>query len=322
VRAVVCRALGSLENLEVEEHQDPAPGPGQILVEVAAAGATFVDALIAQGRYQLRPHAPYIPGGEVAGVVAGVGTGVDGALVGTRVMSMCGLGGFAEKVAVPAVATAAVPDEVDTSVAATFTQGYCTADFALRQRGGLRRGEKVLVLGAGGALGQACTDLARALGASVIGVASSAAKRRAAARAGAGATIEPDAATLKDTVRELSDGGVDLVVDPVGGDMAAPALRSLAVGGRYLVVGFASGAIPALPLNQVLLRNRSVLGVDWGAWAMAHPAEQRALADRLAMAAEGGLAPPAPRRLPLERAAEALGDFVARRAVGTVVLVP
>jgi NADPH2:quinone reductase len=322
MRAVVCPALGPPEVLVVEERAPLTPGPGQVVVDVEAAGVNFVDVLFVAGRYQIRPPVPFVPGSEISGRVSAVGEGVTAPAVGTRIMGMPGLGGFAEQVVLGADAVLPVPDGLDAARAATFIQSYCTALFALARRARVRSGEQVLVLGAGGGVGLAAVDVARALGAEVIAVASSPEKRAAALAAGAGAAVDPGAEDLKVRVRELGGGGVDVVIDPVGGALAEPALRALRVGGRYLVIGFASGTIPSLPLNQVLLNNRSVIGVDWGAWAMRDPAAQRALLEEaLAMVRAGRLHPVAPTTYPLERAPDALADLEARRVTGKVALV-
>ena len=332
MRAVVCRELGPPSTLRVEECAPPEVRPGGLLVDVEAAGVNYVDALFIQGQYQIKPARPFTPGSEIAGTVAAVGEGVTGWQVGDRVLAMCGLGGFAEQVWIPAVSASAVPAELDAPRAATFTQSYCTALFALRDRAGLRAGETVLVLGAGGGVGLAVIDVARTLGARTIGAASTPPKRDAARAMGADAVIDTTAEDLKDRARALARElaevagtkatGVDVVVDPVGGNLAEAALRSLGEGGRYVVIGFAAGAIPALPANQILLRNRTVVGVDWGAWAMAHGEEQHALlASLLGMVAAGELDPVAPVTYPLERAGDALDDLLERRVVGKVALV-
>ncbi|MDL4813508.1 NADPH:quinone oxidoreductase family protein [Actinomadura opuntiae] len=308
MRAAICAELGSVA---VKDTTPPEPGPGQVLVTVEAAGVNYVDALFVQGRYQIKPPLPFVPGSEVAGTLPD----------GTRVLAMCGLGGFASQVAVPACAAVPIPDKLDFPRAATFTQSYCTALFALRDRAALAAGETVLVLGAGGGVGLAAVQVATALGARVLAVASSEDKRAAALAAGAESAV--DATDVKSAARAWSDGGVDLVYDPVGGALADPALRALRERGRYAVIGFASGDIPSLPLNQVLLRNRTVVGVDWGAWSMTHPAEQRALLDELlAMVADGRLDPAAPRTEPLASAPEVLDDLLNRRVVGKVALLP
>ncbi|MVZ99139.1 zinc-binding dehydrogenase [Actinomadura sp. LD22] len=308
MRTAICEELGSVV---VKDTAPVEPGPGQVLVAVEAAGVNYVDALFVQGRYQIKPPLPFVPGSEVAGTLPD----------GTRVLAMCGLGGFASRVAVPAAAAVPIPDKLDAPRAATFTQSYCTALFALRDRAGLAAGETVLVLGAGGGVGLAAVQVATALGARVLAVASSEEKRRAALAAGADSAVDPT--DVKAAARAWSDGGVDLVYDPVGGALADPALRALRDRGRYAVIGFASGDIPSLPLNQVLLRNRAIVGVDWGAWSATHPAEQRALLDELlAMVAADRLDPVSPRTEPLASAPQVLDDLLNRRVVGKVALLP
>ncbi|MEU8246708.1 NADPH:quinone oxidoreductase family protein [Nonomuraea sp. NPDC048916] len=320
MRALICEKLGSVS---VAETDAPEPAAGQIVIAVEAAGVNYVDGLFVHGRYQIKLPPPFVPGSEVAGTVSAVGPGVTGLAVGTRVMAVCGLGGFAEQVAVPAAGAVEIPDTLDAARAATFAQSYCTALFALRNRGGLSAGETVLVLGAGGGVGLAAVRVATALGATVLAGASSEDKRRAARAAGAVAVVDTTGQSVKEAAREFSAGGVDLVYDPVGGDLAEPALRSLRPGGRYLVIGFASGAIPSLPLNQVLLRNRAVIGVDWGAWSMADTAAQRALlTELLHLVAEGVLNPAAPATAPLESGARILDDLLHRRVTGKIALIP
>ncbi len=311
--------------LRVEERPDPEPGPGEVAVAVEAAGVNFVDGLFVAGQYQMKPPLPFVPGSEVAGHVAAVGPDVGASVaVGDRVLASVGLGGFASRVVVPAASAIALPEGMDAARAATFTQSYSTSLFALRDRAQAAPGETVLVLGAGGGVGLAAIGVARELGCRVLGVASSADKRDAALAAGAEAVVDPATEPLKEAARAWAGGtGVDLVVDPVGGPLAEPSLRALGDRGRYLVIGFASGDIPAVPLNQVLLRNRSVIGIDWGIWAMTHPAEQRALLDDLLdMVAAGSLDPVRPTEYPLEDVAGALEDLLGRRAVGKIALVP
>jgi len=322
MRAIVCDDFGPLDRLRLAEVPDPVPGPGDVLVDVAAAGVNFVDALFVQGRYQIKPPLPFTPGSEVAGTVAAVGGDVRGLDVGARVLVSCGLGGYAERVVAPARAAVPLPGRLDAPRAATFTQSYSTMLYALRDRGAVRPGETVLVLGAGGGIGLAAIALAKVFGARVAAAASSAAKRDLALRAGADEVIDTTTADVKTAAREWSGGGVDLVVDPVGGDLAEPALRALGEGGRYLVIGFVAG-IPRLPLNQVLLRNRTVVGVDWGAWAGREPEGQRLiLADLLALVADEKIAPPEPTAYPLKDAATALADLSERRAAGKLALLP
>ncbi|CNE44675.1 Zn-dependent oxidoreductase%2C NADPH:quinone reductase [Mycobacterium tuberculosis] len=309
MRAAICEELGSVV---VRDAEAPAIGPGQVLITVEAAGVNYVDALFVQGRYQIKPPLPFVPGSEVAGTLPS----------GERVLAMCGLGGFATHVAVPAASAVPIPDELDFPRAATFTQSYCTALFALRDRANLQAGETVLILGAGGGVGLAAVQIAKAMGARVLAAASTPSKQEAARNAGADGTVST-AGDIKSAARAWSDGGVDVVYDPVGGALADPALRALRERGRYVVIGFASGDIPSLPLNQVLLRNRTVVGVDWGAWSMGNPLDQRALLEELlAMVAKGDLGPVPPRTAPLASAAEVLDDLLNRRVVGKVALLP
>jgi NADPH2:quinone reductase len=324
VRAVVCRELGPPSSLRLEEIDDPAAGSRQVVVDVEAAGMNFVDALFVAGQYQIKPTLPFVPGSEIAGTVVSVGEKVTRFAPGDRVFGGVGMGGYATRAVANADALAPIPDNLSSAQAATFLQSYCTALFALRDRARLAPGDTVVVLGAGGGVGLAAIDVAQALGASSIAVASSAEKRQAAQAAGARAAIDPGAESVKDRVRELTDGnGADVVVDTVGGDLAEVSLRALGYGGRYVVVGFASGAIPSLPLNQVLLRNRTVVGVDWGAWSMTHGEAQAQLLDTLLRLVESGeLHPVEPTTYPLEETARALEDLTGRRIAGKVAIVP
>lgn len=277
-----------MDRLAVVEEPDPSPGPGEVLVAVAAAAVSFVDGLVVRGRYQVRPPLPHTPGSAVAGRVAAV---------------------------------APLPDGVAAPVAAAAVESYSTLAFALEHRVRVRPGEWVLVLGAGGGIGLAAVDVCRAAGARVVAAASTEAERTAARAAGAQVAVGYDA--LKDRVREVTGGGADVVVDPVGGPPAEPALRSLTAYGRYCVLGFAAGEIPRLPANLVLLRNRGVVGVDWGDWARTRPEDAVALLTGvLGRVARGELRPPEPTGLPPERAAEALTPLAHREVVGKLVLVP
>jgi NADPH2:quinone reductase len=324
MRAVVCRELGPPSLLKIEEREDPEPRPGQVVVAVEAAGVNFVDGLFIAGTYQIKPAVPFTPGNEIAGRVAALGEDVEGFTVGQRVLASTGLGGFASHVAVAASSLVALPDTLDSPRAATFPQSFSTSLLALRERAHVEAGESVLVLGAGGGIGLAAIGVARALGCRVVAVASSPEKRDAARRAGADEVIDPATESIKDRTRAWAGGtGVDVVVDPIGGPAAEQSLRALGDGGRYLVIGFASGSIPTIPLNQVLLRNRAVLGIDWGMWAMQHGAAQMALlTDLLDLVADGRLDPVHPTTYPLEDVATALDDLLARRIVGKVALLP
>jgi NADPH:quinone reductase len=324
VRCIVCREFGPPERLVLEQAPDPEPGPGEVLIGVRAAGVSFVDGLIIAGLYQVKPPLPFTPGLVVAGEVAGAGDGVRGLPAGSRVVGCSlGLGGYASHRVLPAQAVVLLPQAVSSEVAATAVESYATMLFALTRRASLRPGEWVLVLGAGGGIGLAAVDVATALGARVIAAASSPAKRAAAVTAGAQATVDYQTEDLTAQVRQVTGTGADLVVDPVGDPFAEPALRSLHAYGRYLAIGFAGGSIPRLPLHRILLDNRSLIGVDWGAWSRQDPAGNQALvADLLERIAAGALHPFAPATYPLERAAEALGELAGRRVTGKLALLP
>ena len=322
MRRVVCRSFGPLDSLVVESAADPTPQPGEVVVAVHAAGVNFVDALLVQGRYQIKPPLPFTPGGEIAGEVVALGEGVSTPPLGARVVVSCGLGGFTDRLAVPATMARPLPAALSFAQGAGLLQSYATALFALTRRSAPRPGQRVLVLGAGGGVGLAAVDVARHLGARVIAAASSAEKLAAAGRLGAEALIDYETEDLKARVRSLSDGGVDLVVDPVGGAHAEPALRTLRPFGQYLIIGFAAGQIPAFKANLILLQNRSAIGVDWGAWSFQHPEDNAALVEEvLHLAGSGSLHPPEPTTFRLDQAAQALAALTERRAVGKVVLV-
>lgn len=323
MRAVVCNELGPPSNLVVEERPDPSVGDGEVVIDVEAAGVNYVDGLFVAGDYQIKPPLPFVPGNEIAGTISAVGDGVSGYAVGDRVLASVGLGGFASAVVARPGALAHVPDQMSSAAAAAFTQSYCTVAFALGRRANLVSGETMLVLGAAGGVGIAAIQYGKALGATVIAAASSDERLARCTDAGADVTINYSTDDLKTAAREASGGGVDVVFDPVGHDLTEPALRAMGEFGRLCVIGFARGDIPKLPTNQVLLRNRSVVGVDWGAWGMAHPREQRVLlADTLAMVDTGRLTPPEPTTYPLDRVADALSDLLEHRLVGKAVLVP
>ena len=324
MRRIVCREFGPPAGLIVEESADPVAGPGEVLVGVRAAGVSFVDGLIVAGGYQVKPPLPFTPGLTVAGDVLGVGDGVTAARPGDRVASTSlGFGGYASHRVLAADALVPLPDDVGYDVAATAIESYATMVFALTRRTAVTPGEWILVLGAGGGIGLAAVDVGRSLGARVIAAASTRAKRAAALDAGAEAAVDYESEDLKARVRELTGGGADLVVDPVGDRYAEPALRSLRPFGRYLVVGFAGGSIPRLPANHVLLENRTVVGVDWGAWSRRDPAGNRSLVTGvLDGIAAGRLRPAEPRPFPLDGAAEALTALAERKVTGKLVLIP
>ena len=323
MRAIVCRELGSLEDLTIEDRDPLVPGAGQVVIDIRAAGVNYVDGLLCQGRYQITPPTPFVPGGEVAGQVAAVGEGVTGVDVGDRVIAMTGFGGFAEQALVSVLSLVPIPERLGFGQAAALIQSYSTALFTLTRRTHVASGEWVLVLGAGGGVGLAMIDVAVALGGRVIAAASTAEKLAAASAMGAEATIAYEDEDLKARARELSGGGVDVVIDAVGGPHSEPALRATRASGRFCVIGFASGSIASVPLNQVLLNNRTVVGVDWGAWTLRAGDENRVLvAELLAMVADGRLHPPVPSERPLTDAARVMERLIDRRVSGKVVLVP
>lgn len=323
MRAVICKSFGPLEDLAVEEQPSPDLAPGQVRVRVTAAGVNFVDALLAQGLYQIKPPLPFVPGGESVGVVIEQGAGVSSPSLGDRVLVMSGIGGFATEMVVSAESVLTVPPSITDGQAATFMQSYMTAYFALVERARMEPGQWLLVLGAGGGVGLAAVDVGRALGLQVIAAASSADKREMAMSRGAIAVVDSSSQDVKVRAREISGDGVDGVYDPVGGRLGEECLRSLRDNGQFIVIGFASGEIPKLPANHVLLRNRRVTGVDWGGWAGRNPAANQELVGRLlAMIVAGDLDPVEPLSYPFDQAARALADQQNRKVVGKAVLVP
>lgn len=326
MRRVVCRDFGDPRALEGLSEPIPDPGAGELLVGVEAAGVSFVDGLVVRGAYQVRPPLPFTPGNCFVGVVLAVGAGVSTERVGQRVAGvMDGIGGaYASHVVVPSDAVAAVPDGIDPALAAGSIENYLTVTYATRHRVQIGPGDDVVVLGAGGGIGLAAVDVARSLGARVLAVASSPEKRDLALAAGARTAVGYD--DLKDRIRLETDGrGADVVIDPVGGPASESALRALAPGGRHCVLGFAAGEIPRFPANVVLLRNRSVVGVDWGDWSreVGGPAgNAELLTEVYARIASGELHPPAPTTAPLAEAGAVLQLFADRRAVGRYVLTP
>jgi len=323
MQVVSCNNFGPVANLTVEDRPSLPLQAGQVRIAVTAAGVNFVDGLFVQGLYQIKPPVPFVPGGEVAGVITEVGDGVTTHAVGERVFASTGLGGFASEVVWPARRVLHTPAGMTDGQAATFVQSYGTAWFALHHRARAQAGEWLLVLGAGGGVGLAAVDVGHSLGMHVIAAASSHAKRELAMALGAEAVIDTASEDVKVRAKELSGGGVHTVYDPVGGALAEAGLRSLRDDGQLLVVGFAAGEIPRLPANQILLRNRRVTGVDWGGWVGGHQAEnEQLLADVVAAIGRGELHPVEPCAYALADVAVALQDQLDRKVVGKSVLVP
>ena len=322
MRAVVCTAFDEPERLVIEDRDTLPCGPGRLRVRVWASGLNFVDALFVQGQYQIKPAVPFIPGSELAGEVTEVGEGVDGWTVGDRVMASVGLGGYVDETVLRPEQLVRIPDTLSFGQAATMGQSYATAWFTLTRRTTVGDGDWVVTFGAAGGVGLAVLDVARALGAKAVAVASTPEKLQLCIERGAHAVIDSSAPVdevgdVKSRIRELTEGGADVVVDTVGGPLTEQGLRSLREDGRLMVVGFASGTIPSLPANQVLLRNRRVIGVDWGAWAMTHPDENAELLNEvMARMAEGTLDPVEPIVYPMAEVGTALRDLLERRVVG------
>ncbi|GAA2974060.1 NADPH2:quinone reductase [Microbacterium terrae] len=325
LQKVISPTIGDYDAIAITSGPLPAIGSTDVLIEVAAAGVSFVDSLVVRGGYQVKPELPFTPGNCLVGRVVARGEDVDIDLVGASVAAVLdGVGGaYSTHVALPADSVAIVPDAVDPARAAAAIESYLTVLFATIHRAPISAGDEVVVLGAGGGIGTAAIDVARAAGAHVIAVASSDEKRAAALANGADVAISYT--ELKAEIRRASGGGADIVFDPVGGAASEESLRALAPGGRLLIVGFAGGEIPRLPTNQMLLSNRSVIGVDWGDWSRRSGGQARnaALLTRLfTMIADGELNPPAPTRAPLEDAGRILKLIADRAAVGKYVLVP
>lgn len=324
MRAALLRSFGPPENLEVSEVDDPVPAPDQVVIDVHACGVNFPDVLMVQDLYQFKPELPFAPGGEVSGIVSAVGTEVTDVSVGDRVAASCGVGGFAEKVAVPARSTFPIPEHVDLTAAAAFLTTYGTSYHALRDRARLQPGESLLVLGAAGGVGLAAVELGAAMGADVIAAASSDDKLAACVAHGASHTVNYSTTDLKGWLKQHTGGrGVDVVYDPVGGDLSEPALRSMAWNGRFLVVGFAAGDIPRIPLNLPLLKGCAVLGVFYGSHAGRHPDANRAMvAELVEMLGAGRIDPSVSARFDLDHAADALRELMGRKVVGKAVVMP
>jgi len=324
MRALVCRTHGLPETLAVEDVPDPVAGRGQVVVRIAAAGANFPDALIIQDKYQLKPPLPFIPGAEMSGVVEAVGEGVARFRRGDAVCGVVGVGAFAERIAVDAGRLLPVPAGAPMDVAAAFVLAYATSHHALADRAALRAGETLLVLGASGGVGLAAVEIGKVLGARVVAAASSEEKLDVCRAHGADAGIVYKATDFREQIRSaVGVDGPDVIYDPVGGDYAEPALRSLRWRGRYLVIGFANGEIPRLPLNLPLLKGCSIVGVYWGRFATEEPdAGAAAVRELFGWLRDGKVKPEISARYALADAARAIRAMMDRRVVGKIVIVP
>jgi NADPH2:quinone reductase len=322
MRAVIADTLGPFENFAVKDIPLPEPGPGEVRVRIASAGVSFVDALTAQGNYQSKPATPFIPGSECAGIVDRIGEGTHGIAPGERVCVRAPGGAFAEFVCAPPRDVFRLPAGMDLAEGAVIRVAYSTALHALSQRGRLQQGERLLVLGAGGALGQAAVQLGKALGAFVIGGASSPEKRMAAAEAGADATIDSAPDRLRAEIAAVTNGQpLDVVFDPVGGSASEAAFRSLGWDGRHLVVGFASGTIPPLPTNLPLLKGASLIGVNVGRYNGRKPDGAAINLERIfTLYNEGRITPRIAHRFPLPDFAIAMRMALEGRATGRIIL--
>jgi NADPH2:quinone reductase len=322
MKALLCKAWGPPESLQIEEVADLKPGKGQVVIDVKAASVNFPDSLIIQNLYQIKPALPFSAGGECAGVIRSVGEGVTRVKVGDRVSALTLYGSFAEQVACDASAVVPMPAAVDFVTAACFGMVYGTSYHALSDRGNLQAGETLLVLGASGGVGLAAIEIGKQLGAKVIAAASSAEKLAICAEHGADALINYSGEDLRARIKEITQGkGVDVVYDPVGGDLSDAALRSCTWRGRYLVVGFAAGAIPKAPLNLPLVKGCSIVGVFWGDYVTREPKNyQRDQQQLFAWLSQGKLRPLIVAQYPLERGGEAIRSLMDRKISGKVVI--
>ena len=324
MKALLCKQFGPPESLTVEEIPSPKAGPGEVVVTVKAASVNFPDVLIVQNKYQVKPPLPFSPGSEFAGVVKEIGDGVRHVKPGDRVIAFAGYGGFAEECLAPANRILPIPGNMDFVTAASFILTYGTSHHALKHRADTRPGETLLVLGAAGGVGIAAIEIGKVLGLQVIACASTEDKLAVCREHGADATINYATEDLREGIKRATGGkGVDVVYDAVGGPYAEAALRSSNWRARFLVIGFASGEIPKVPLNLPLLMERSIIGVYWGEWSKRTPAEFASAVRELGeWFMQGKLKPHVSSQYPLAKAAEAMNELAGRRAKGKVVVVP
>src|SRR5262245_26562415 len=324
MQAMLVEQWGEPRDMVLRELPDPRPGKGQVAIEVKAIGCNFFDILIAQGKYQVKPPLPFSPGGEVAGVVRALGEGVNGLAVGDRVFAMLGYGGFATMCLAPAAGTVKMPDSMSYEHGAAFGVVYQTSYFGLVYRAALQPGETLLVHAAAGGVGLAAVQIGKALGARVLATASSAVKLEIARQPGAELEFDYSTPEWVDGVKQATGGrGADVIYDPVGGEIFELSTKCIAFAGRLLVVGFASGVIPTIQINRVLLKNISIVGLHWGAYRLNDPAKiPEAMQALFEMYERGAVRPVVSSTYPLAEAAKALDEIASRRSVGKVVLVP
>lgn len=324
MKVILCKTLDGPDSLTLEDAPIPEPGPGEVLIRVSAAALNFLDTLILRGRYQFKPDMPFSPGSEIAGVVDTRGAGVSGLVPGQRVMGSARYSGCREYTCLPAAGLIPIPEGVGDEIAAGLTITYGTAMHGLADRGALKAGETLAVLGASGGAGLAAVEVGKAMGARVIACASSAEKLDICRQSGADALLNYETEDLKDGLRRLSGGdGPNVIYDCVGDRYAEPALRAIAWKGRYLVVGFAAGEIPRIPLNLLLLKGCDLSGVFFGRFAELEPDAHRRNMERvLAWVADGTLRPHIGQVFPLAETADAIRLLESRKAVGKIVIRP
>ncbi len=324
MKALLCTEIGSLDKLSVQDVPSPRPGPNQVVIDVKASSLNFPDALMVKGLYQTKPPLPFSPGSELSGVVKEIGAGVGQFKVGDRVVGFCGHGGFAEECVAPADRLMLLPPGMDFDLGAAFGLTYCTSLHGLQECAHLKAGETLLVLGAAGGVGIAAVEIGKIMGARVIAAASSDEKLAVCKKAGADEVINYSKEDLRQRLKDIAgEKGVDVVYDPVGGPYSEPALRATGWAGRFLVVGFAAGEIPKIPLNLVLLRERAIIGVYWGDWTRRDLAGHiRNVMQLIKWIAEGKIKPVISERVSLRDTPAAMTRLTERKVTGKVVVLP
>tara|TARA_B100000029_G_scaffold32043_1_gene30645 strand:- start:4941 stop:5921 length:981 start_codon:yes stop_codon:yes gene_type:complete len=322
MKAILCTEWGGPEKLIVGDAPSPSPGPGEVVIDVKAAGVNFADTVVIQGTYQLKPEFPFTPGLEVAGVVAQLGDGVDSVGVGDRVVGIPNIGAFAEQVLVKAAAVVRIPDSMDFETAASFAVAYSTSHMALGYRAGLKAGETLLIFGAAGGVGLTAVELGKIMGANVIACASTQEKLDLCSERGADHVINYTEEDIRERVKEITGGkGADVVYDPVGGEAFDAAMRAINWEGRIVVIGFASGDFNQARTNIVMVKNIAVMGFYWGSYSIHKPsAIGESMSELIQMWKEGKLSPHISHSMPLDRAGEALAMMMGRKSTGKMVL--